>query len=187
MGSIVFSLPFPVHSEEDTEQKNVNDILTHTLKPGEIFNCNSHIFYHWSPKSETNTESVDKDSQNKEPLIIKEYFKTLSERGKQGLATKHELEKRVDQSKSEAFKTCRKNHSSSHCETSKLKAIGSQIQLMDFQTKRDMKKSIQNSCEEVSGTCIEVTHSDIQCDIYSSPDTPTTLEKTSEPETKKTK
>lgn len=186
---ITIALSSTVHSQEQIAEvpstpQIAEDIFSKALEKGEEFSCSTDIFYHWKPNPpEPVIEIIQglaviqapQPTPTPTPVEMPEYrefFTTLVERGKEGKKTKLHVEKRIEKTKSEALALCRKKHSRASCESSQLQANASRFQLLDFETKRTLQKSILESCKESSGNCISTSNSEVTCEIFTSPDAP---------------
>jgi len=163
----------------ETGKSSEETILATPLNPGEQFNCSVDIFYQWTPDTRADKVSSELESDKttvKEdpapPTEVKEFYLSLVERGKQGPATKSQLQQRIEKASAEALSHCRNSHSSSKCIEEKLRSSNTQYQLMDFQGKKTLMKSITDSCDAIAGICKGASNSEIRCEIFSSPDTP---------------
>lgn len=174
------------------------ELFSKTLQNGEVFSCYSDVFYHWKiEEDETTEKNIEKNTEktatkksvnekNKELSTdnsslkqvdeIKEFYTTLVEQNQKGIEAKKILERRLNEAKSQALSACRLKHSAASCETGKIQANISRMQLLDFETKRAFQKSISESCKEIAGNCLHASNSDISCEIYSSPDIPLKVE-----------
>ncbi len=185
-----FTSTFTAKAEESSDTTEPQaDILTKALDPGEVFSCSTDIFYHWKSTEKTVKENPPETPAPESTPVTheekKEFFTTLVERGKRGTQTKQFLERRLDQGKSEALEKCRTKHSAASCESKQLQAHASRFQLLDFEAKRTLQKSIMESCKESAGTCLSASSSDIICEVFSSPDTPLKVEPKKTEPTKK--
>lgn len=136
------------------------DPLKAELKPGEIFNCEADIFYEW--------ENIAKEKS--EVKKNKVFFQTIVERGNDGTLAKTRLESRLLGAKKTALNECQQQHNVPECTNKKLATSQTQLQLLDFQTRRTMTANIMQECEHLAGTCVESSHSEIRCQVYRSPD-----------------
>lgn len=164
---------------EETEKSSEEVILSTPLNPGELFNCSVDIFYNWIADTRADKASseldIDKTTPKEDPAPateVKEFYLSLVERGKQGPATKSQLQQRIEKASAEGLSHCRSSHSSSKCIEEKLRSSNTQHQLMDFQGKKTLMKSITDSCDAIAGICKGASNSEIRCEILSSPDTP---------------
>jgi len=139
--------------------------------------CSTELTYKWKrlpppPPPEPAAGKKPKAATPQEPLDpdlcqpIEAPALSLKESGPIEVEVKARLDAQLSEARMHAMNLCIELHQSQGtCLSKKLGAMSSQLDRMDFETKRAIREESVNDCKSLYGVCLSTTNSDITCRV----------------------
>ncbi|MCB0345266.1 MAG: hypothetical protein KDD66_09105 [Bdellovibrionales bacterium] len=138
-----------------------------------LYRCEADVFYVWkrTPRLKTKIDTMGKTVPDEPPLDaellkpIEVFFSRPGETAESEAVAGHKLDAQLPQVLSEARALCERRHQSeSRCVLARMKAVGKDYRMLDFQARKQFLDTVSEDCRLSVGVCMDAKVGKTECE-----------------------